>query len=254
MKDDYNIESVRKALNILQIFSSERPDMSISDISRELKMTYSTVYRLLATLEDSNFLYRNPRNSKYSLGPVIPVLNSNYVEHFAIKEIAMPYLELIMKNLGETAIIFVVKSVKNNSRICIARVESNHTLRSTTKVNDVLMLTRGSSGLVLVANLPIKDQEYLVKLDPTLTLDMLKKIREDGYVFNDSGRVEGTAGIAVPVFDGDGKLLASIGISGASYRFNKKDIQPRAEFLKKCSAEITRELTKSNQVPELKKE
>ena len=243
MKDEYNIESVGKALSILRAFTCERSEMSISDISKELNLTYSTAFRLVATLEANSFLYKNLKNLKYSLGPAIPILNSNYVEHFAFKEIAMPFLDLIMKNLGETAILFAVKSVINNSRICIARVESSHTLRSTTKVFDELTLTRGSSGHVLVANLPLKDQEYLVKLDPALTLEMLKKIKDDGYVFNDSGRVEGTAGIAVPIFDGDGKLLASIGISGASYRFNKKDLLPRVAFLKKCSAEITKALS-----------
>lgn len=243
MKEEYNIESVRKALSILRIFTSEKFEMSISDISRELGMSYSTTFRLLATLEANSFLYKNPKSLKYSLGPAIPALNANYVEHFAFKEIAMPYLELVMKNLGETAILFAIKSIKNNSRVCIARVESNHTLRSTTKVYDELTLTRGSSGQILVAYLPLKDQEYLVEMDKALTLKRLKKIKEDGYAFDDSGRVEGTAGIAVPVFDSEGRILASIGISGASYRFDKKDLPTRVSFLKECSEKITKELS-----------
>lgn len=246
MKDEYNIESVRKALSILRIFTTEKFEMSVSDISKELGLSYSTTFRLLATLEANSFLYKNPKNLKYSLGPAIPALNENYVEHFAFKEVAMPYLDLIVKTLGETSILFVIKSIKNNSRICIARVESNHTLRSTTKVYDELTLTRGSSGQILVAYLPLKDQEYLVERDKALTLKKLKKIREDGYVFEDSGRVEGTAGIAVPVFDGEGKLLAAIGISGASFRFDKKDLPKRVAFLKECSEKITKELTNSN--------
>jgi DNA-binding IclR family transcriptional regulator len=246
LKDEYNIESVGKALSILRAFTSERSEMSISDISRELNLTYSTAFRLVATLEDNSFLYKNPKTLKYSLGQAIPVLNSNYVENYAFKEIAMPFLDSIMKKLGETAILYAVKSVKNNTRICLARVESSHTLRSTTKVNDVLPLTRGSSGPILVANLPLKDQEYLVKLDKVLTLRKLKKIKEDGYIYNDSGRVEGTAGIAVPVFDCDGKLLASMGVTGASYRFDKKDLVTRVTFLKECSAEITKELANND--------
>lgn len=252
MKDEYNIESVVKALSILRAFTDERIEMSISDISRELGLTYSTAFRLVATLEDNGFLYKTPKNLKYSLGQAIPVLYSNYVENYPFKEIAMPYLDLIMKNLGETAILYAVKSVKNNTRICLARVESRHTLRSTTKVNDVLPLTRGSSGPILVANLPQKDQEYLVNLDKVLTLKRLNKIYEDGYIFNDSGRVEGTAGIAVPIFDCGGKLLGSIGITGANYRFDKKDLLPRVAFLKECSAKITEELAKGNQESEAK--
>lgn len=243
MKEEYNIGSVEKALRILRSFTRERPEMSITEISREVGLTYSTTFRLIFTLEANSFLYKNPRNQKYSLGPAIRILNSNYIEHFAFKEVAMPYLQQIMERTGETAVLYAIKSVKNNLRICIARVESSHILRSTTKVNDELTLTRGSSGQVLVAHLPQKEQEYLVGLDPNLTLKRLQRIKEDGYVFNDGGRIEGTAGISVPVFDPDGGLLGAIGIAGASYRFDKKRLPEQVALLKECSKKITRDLT-----------
>ncbi|MDD4708270.1 MAG: IclR family transcriptional regulator [Firmicutes bacterium] len=242
MKEEYNIGSVEKALRILRVFTRERPEMSITEISRELGLTYSTTFRLIATLEVNSFLYKNPGNQKYSLGPAIRILNSNYVEHFAFKEIAMCYLQSIVERLEETAVLYVIKSVKNNLRICIAREESSHTLRPSINVNDELALTRGSSGQVLVANLPQKDQKYLIELETSLSLEKLQKIKKNGYAFNDGGRIEGTAGVAVPVFDHEGKLLAAIGITGASYRFEGKSIIECATFLKECSKNITKTL------------
>ncbi|MGI6703718.1 MAG: IclR family transcriptional regulator [Clostridia bacterium] len=242
MKEEYTIGSVEKALRILRAFSKEKPEMSITEMSRELGLTYSTTFRLIATLEANSFLHKNPGNQKYSLGPAIRILNSNYVEHFAFKEIAIPYLHRIMEQIGETAVLYGIKNIKRNLRICIARVESSHVLRSSTKVNDELTLTRGSSGQILVANLPRRDQEYLGGLDPELNFEKLRKIKEDGYAFIDGGRIRGTAGVSVPVFDPDGGLLGAMGISGASYRFEEIDIAECVAFLKECSEKITRTL------------
>lgn len=243
MKEKYNIGSVERALNILRAFTKEIPEMSITEISRTLGYTYSTTFRLVATLKSNNFLYKNPSNQKYSLGHAIRILNANYIEHFAFKKIADPYLFKIMEEVSETAVLYGIKSIKNNLRICIARVESNHVLRSTTNVHDELVLTRGSSGWVLVAHLPRKDQEYLIGLDPDLTFEKLEKVKNDGYIFNDGGRIEGTAGVAVPVFDIEGELLGSIGISGASYRFDKKLLPGWVKLLKDYSRRITEDLT-----------
>jgi IclR family KDG regulon transcriptional repressor len=242
LKEEYTIGSVEKALRILRVFTRERPEMSITEISRELGLTYSTAFRLIATLEANSFLYKNPGSQKYSLGPAIRILNSNYVELFAFKEIAVSYLKSIVERLNETAVIYVIKSVRNNLRICIAREESKHTLRPSINVNDELKLTSGGCGQVLIANLPQKDQEYLIELEPSLSLEKLRKIKKDGYCFNDGGRIEGTAGVAVPVFDQEGKLLAALGITGASYRFEEIHIAECVAFLKECSEEITKTL------------
>ena len=48
MKEEYTIGSVEKALRILRAFSKEKPEMSITEMSRELGLTYSTTFRLIA--------------------------------------------------------------------------------------------------------------------------------------------------------------------------------------------------------------
>ena len=242
MKNDYSVGSLEKALNILRIFDKDKPELSITEISTLTKLNYTTAFRMVATLEANNFLHRNPVNQLFSLGPAIPQLYDNYVENYTYKEYAYPYLQRIMETLGETATLYTIKSIKNNTRICVARVESSHRLRSMTKVNELLPLTRGSAGKALSAMLPKADQDYLLSLDYRITREELDKIKEQGYAINNGTREEGIYGIAVPLILPKSNGLAAIGISGASYRFIEEDVPKHVEFLKHCARELTNEL------------
>ena len=234
MNKEHSIGSVEKALAILRIFTRNNPEWNVAEISRFTGYSYPTAFRLLVTLESAGFLHRNPINQKYSLGVAIPELY--------YKTVALPYMNQIVKSFNETATLYALKNVRLNQRVCVARVESTQHIRSATKTNDILPLTAGCGGYAIMAYLPKEDQEYLKTLDSSVSLERLSLVRKNGYISNDGGRVEGEAGLAVPLFDSNGKFLASLGISSASYRFRSIDIPSAIAMLKEISANISRDL------------
>ena len=52
------ISSIKKASRILDLFSLNRKELSISDISKELNFSKSSVYYILKTLELENFIQK----------------------------------------------------------------------------------------------------------------------------------------------------------------------------------------------------
>ena len=50
----------------------------------------------------------------------------------------------------------------------------------------------------------------------------LKKIRTDGYALNDREQNIGIVGIAVPILDEDGKILAALALHGPDQRLTSK--------------------------------
>ena len=238
MKEEYSISSVEKALNMLRVFTPENHALSVAEINRQLGLSYATSYRILSTLEANGFLYKNPTTNKYSLGLSVALLYENYVNPFPVREAARSFMADVMRQTSETAILYAVKSVKNNSRVCIERVESNQRLRTVIKIGDEFVLTQGAGGLPLAAFLSPEEQRYLLKLDPTLTQERIDEIRTQGYVINYGGRVAGITGISVPVFDRKGKILASLGVTGASVRFNPADNLEIIRILKENAQKI----------------
>ncbi len=94
IRKNYYIKSVIKSLNILNLFSESRQELSLSEISKILSLGISTTYRLISTLKYKNYIEQNPQNLKYKLGYAF--LNKTFLvsrnEADIIKK-SMPYLE-----------------------------------------------------------------------------------------------------------------------------------------------------------------
>ena len=50
-KSDYLIQSVSRALDILEAFTANEGELGVTELSRRLKLHKNNVFRLLATLE-----------------------------------------------------------------------------------------------------------------------------------------------------------------------------------------------------------
>ena len=65
------MSTVTKALELLNYFSSETPELGLSEFARAAARDKATVYRHLSALEKSGFIEKNPRTSHYRLGPAV---------------------------------------------------------------------------------------------------------------------------------------------------------------------------------------
>ncbi|RXZ31123.1 hypothetical protein D9O50_17850 [Oxalobacteraceae bacterium CAVE-383] len=62
------MSSVFNAMRLIKIFSDERYEIGLSELSRRLDLPKSSVHRLATALVESNMLSHNERNGKYRLG------------------------------------------------------------------------------------------------------------------------------------------------------------------------------------------
>jgi len=97
------IQSVDRALSILELFSNERPEIGVSDIARLLNLNKSTAFGLLSTLERRGYVEQNPDNGRYRLGLKTIELGQQKLSTFNIGQIAHPILKTLVDKVGETA-------------------------------------------------------------------------------------------------------------------------------------------------------
>lgn len=83
-----SVRTVDRALDILECFTSQTPELSLTQISERINIHKSTVHRLLATLETRHFLQRDRLNGGYRLG---------------IRALQMAYLTLESNDLRQIA-------------------------------------------------------------------------------------------------------------------------------------------------------
>ena len=217
MPPEYNVRSVDRALAILDCFDLEHTSFSLVELAKEIQLSASTTLRLLATLENRNYLYRNPDSGRYFLGARIAQLGNAIFSNMDICQAAQPYMQALCRTYNESVGIY---QRHGDSRVCITRINSNQTLRSVLTIGATNPLTRGASGRVLLAYASPEDQERLLSSDPLTTREALADLRAAGYMVSNGERDAAVESIAAPIFNAQGAVEYALFMTGPAGRFD----------------------------------
>jgi len=243
-KKNYYIKSVIKSLNILNLFSESRQELSISEINKSLDLGLSTTYRLLSTLKYKNYIEQNPLNLKYKLGYAF--LNKAFLvshnESDIIKK-SMPYLENLRDFTKESVSLAVLDGT---SIVYIAKADSYELLRSNIEIGKKFPAHKTALGKILLAHLPSKKINQLYNMDKSpFDLDVsglrqsLEKVRIEGFAFDDEEGNSGIRCVAAPIINAMSEVSTAISISGPTIRFTLEKIDLWKRELLKVARKIS---------------
>lgn len=199
---EQRVESVERALSILEAFSAERQTMSLTELANETGLYKSTLLRIAASLERYGYLTRS-KKGQFRLGPSLWRLGSLYRRSFDLGEFVRPELRNLVKLTGETASYYVRE---DNERVCLYRENSKELLRYHIDEGTRLPLDRGAAAHVL--------NKFG---DPTIR--QVKPLGPSDAIETVGERSPHVAAVAVPVFLADGMLRGSLAVSGPIPRF-----------------------------------
>src|SRR5580765_8203547 len=95
-------QSLARGLAILSSFHSERPLIGVSELSRGLDLSRSTVHRYVATLAKLGYLQQDPESKRYRLGPKVLDLGFSALNSMDLLEIAAPHLRRLADETQRT--------------------------------------------------------------------------------------------------------------------------------------------------------
>ncbi|MGE6257972.1 IclR family transcriptional regulator [Heyndrickxia sporothermodurans] len=241
-------QSVIKALSLLDYFTEEKPELSLKEITELVQMPKPTVYRLLTSLEYCGFLTKTKDfeyDKRYKLGLKLLDLGQLVSEQLELRKVTLPYMKKLANEINEVVHLVIVN---NNEAVYIEKVESTHALRLYTRIGKRSPLYLGSGPKLLFAFLPEeKRNEILSNLNHRqCNKERLKKeveeIKQNGYAISYGEQDEGTIGISFPIYDYYGKVIASLAVSGPSYRFEGNHLHVIKESTKRIAENISSEL------------
>ncbi|MGZ0050349.1 IclR family transcriptional regulator [Brevibacillus gelatini] len=229
-----NVRSVERALDILLCFT-EATDLGLSEISSRLSLHKSTVHRLLATLENKGFLIRDVQTEKYRLGFRIWELSANLTHNDDPATLLLPEMERLRDLVEETISLYVRDG---NERIRIQAVQSRQPIRRVAPIGARMPLAVGASSKVLVAYAEpyvreqvLNDPNWPEYINRETYVEQLDQIRKLGFATSVEERELGTAAVAVPIFNRNGQLVASIAASGPSNRLTPEKMSEYAPYI-----------------------
>jgi IclR family KDG regulon transcriptional repressor len=233
-KDTDSLRTVQRALDILNCFSLQEPELSLTEIANRIALAKSTTTRLLATLEHNGLITKNKETLKYKLGHKLHYLGYIAGKSVDIREITYPIMKELRDYTKETVNLYLLE---DKYRVCIEQCEGLQSLRHLVKIGERLPLWAGAGGKVLLAYQSEELQNEIFQLvdsEQRLTKlkSELKTIREEECASSQDEREVGLAAVAAPIFEIDGKVSACLSISGPTQRFTPEVIDHLKAILK----------------------
>jgi PcaR/PcaU/PobR family beta-ketoadipate pathway transcriptional regulator len=215
------IQSVARAMSILELFSDKRPSLSISEVADLTGLNRATCYRFCQTFRQLGYLEELP-DRRFRPGLKAVSLAHSALSSRELPELALPYLERLRADINETVNMGLLDDTEV---VYVARVLSDHLISLRLYVGSRLPAYAASLGRAMLAFMPedeamdIIDRSELVAItshtisDRKRLLTELRKIRKQGYAFNNQEIANGLRGVAAPVLTDDGRPIAAINVS-----------------------------------------
>jgi DNA-binding IclR family transcriptional regulator len=257
------IQSLERGLDLLFLFSEEKPSLTMEEISSRSGLPKSTCYRFMNTFKRKNLVELDGASGRYRLGVRFLKLESAVQSSLSIAQISLPHLKRLSQVSGETAQLVVLNK---NEGVCVERVESTATLRVMPDKGTPICLHSGASGKVILAYLSPEERARIIQekglkkltantiTDPAVLRKELDEIRRRGIAQSDQEIYEGVKAVAAPIFDFRGKVVASVCVAGPRDRLTAKKVSLLIPSIKKAARSISVQLGGKTERNEKKEE
>lgn len=203
--------------DILRLIGEERAPLGATDVSRRLDLSLTTAHRGLNTLERTDFISRYQSSTKYVLGDMSRNLVHSFFARFALRDIAIPYMQRLAAMSGETVALFVDIGWY---AVRIASVKGTNEVIHSGPLGDIWHLDQCAAGRAIAAFFPEdKKTRFLGVLEQrTSAVDRarlekaLESVERDRYAI---GMDEFESGhFAMPIVREEGHSVGALAIEG----------------------------------------
>ena len=242
------VQSVDRALTILGILA-RLGEAGVTEIAGELGVHKSTAFRLVATLEQHGMVEQNEERGKYRLGFGVLRLAGATTARLDVVQEARPVCRQLAADSGETVNIAVLS---DRSALYLDQVAGQSALQSHNWVGQHIPLHATSNGKVLLSGLsPAELDNRLPRLAAYTAATVtsrarlrkeLVEVREQGYAVAVDELEVGLTAIAAPIHNAHGDVIASLSVSGPTFRLNEARVKELVPVVQDAADEVSRRL------------
>lgn len=248
--DGNAVRSVDRAAALLLALGESSGEVGVTELARRLGLHKSTASRLLATLQRRGLVEQDEESGKYRLGLIVIRLAERAERTLDLKSIAFPELERLARATRETVSLGIFEG---DAYLTVAQVDGPNMSACPDWTGRTSPLHCTASGKVLLAAIAERDVLRIARsgLEPrterTITtletlMEELAKVRRRGFATAFSEWIAGTNAIAVPVLDARGRVIASVGVWGPSFRITPARVAELVTAARATAAAITTRL------------
>lgn len=231
-------------------FLSRNGWAGVTEVANELDVHKSTAYRLLATLKDRSLVEQDAATEKYRLGFGVVLLASTVTADLDLVRYAHPVCERLSEETEETVTItalegdeavIVHQSISTSSMMAVDW-SGWHTPLHATAAGKVLLAHMEGNQRQRVLRRPLERLTEHTVVDRAQLAEQLRAVREEGYGYIVEELEVGMTAVAAPIYSAEGLVIASVAVSGPTFRLPDREIPATAKLVKAAAEEISRQI------------
>lgn len=244
------VQSLVRGLSILECLAEAKGGMNLTEISDYLGLAPSTAHRLLNSLEQQGFVAQDQARGNWYIGVKAFSVGNAFLRSRDFVAIVRPFMHDLVAQTGETSNLAILDG---GVPVFIAQVECSEMMRMVATLGSKAPVHASGVGKALLCQRREAEVEAIIAesglpvLGPnTITSPEefraeLKRIRQQGYSFDNEEQSVGLRCVASNIYNEHGEAVAAISISGPAPRITDE----RVPVLGRLLAETARAATEA---------
>lgn len=242
------VQSLTRAISVLNLIAENAPGLNLTGISRELGLAPSTTHRLLTTLQEERYVQYDRDNSRWQIGMQAFVTGNGFLSSRDLVTVARPFMRRMMEESGETVNLAISEG---DDVIYMAQVESREMMRVYAKPGNRVPLHCSGVGKAIMMVMEEREIDRLATLKglPKLTDKTicnttalkaeLKTSRKQGFALDDEEHAVGLRCVASVIYDEYSEAIAAVSVSGPAARIPPERLILLGASVKSIATDIT---------------
>lgn len=237
------VQSVERAISILE-FLARNGWSGVTELGDELGVHKSTAFRLLTTLQQRGLVEQHDESGLYHLGFGLVHLARAVTVGPDLTRRAKPGCEWLARRSEETVTLSVLDG---DECVTVDQIISTSSVVSRSWLGRRTPLHCTSPGKVFLAFMPAARRRELLAgplkrytgntiIDSEQLIEEIDVVRADDYATTVEELEEGLSSIAAPVRAADGTVIATIELSGPSYRLDDGQLADSVPLVREAAA------------------
>lgn len=220
-------------IDVLRCFTVENPVLGVTEIAARVGLHKSSISRILATLEQERIVAQDEATRKYSLGIGLIAVAGPLLANLDVRRVSFPVLVELAATTGETAVLTIWDGLES---VSVEQIPSIHQVKHTSAMGSRYNTALSASVQVFLAHEETARVAQLLEAGTVVLpdntpqarneyLQRLETVRKAGYAANHGETSTEEVGVAAPIYDHRGAVVACAMIAAPYYRVSEQLLQ-----------------------------
>jgi DNA-binding IclR family transcriptional regulator len=249
-------KTLAKGLTVLEALVRSEGPCGVSDLAASLGMSKSNAHRLLNTLVDTGFVMS--ANGRYSPTLKVWELGARIIRTYDVRALARPAMTRLVRETAESVRLSVLDP-DHLEVVWIDKIDSPQDVRPFSELGGRVPAWCTSSGKALLAyqsdeviarvSRKLKARTKHTLVDRQAFIRELKKVKTDGYAYNDRGFTPLVRGVSAPIFGTEDEPVASLTVVAPAERMPQPVLKKFAALVCEAAAAVSAQMRPAPREP-----